>query len=294
MRMRQMLLLLVSVGWFASQAAAQQPFFIEMADPQFGMYTNNHGFAQETANLEFAIATANRLQPRFVVIAGDLVNKSGDPAQIAEYRRVTKQLTPDIPLYNVAGNHDVGNNPTAASLEAYRKNFGKDYYSFRSGEVVGIVLDSSIIQHPEQVPDEEIRQRDWLQQELKSATAHGARQIVIFQHIPWFLHDAEEPDQYFNIPHDIRARYLKIFADAGIHYVFAGHFHQNSEANVGALRMVTTGPVGKPQGNASSGLRIVTIGHGKLCDHYYGFGNLPNQVDGTVAAACEVAVVPTQ
>ena len=34
---------------------SQQPiFFVQMSDPQFGMYTNNHDFAQETANFEFA------------------------------------------------------------------------------------------------------------------------------------------------------------------------------------------------------------------------------------------------
>jgi serine/threonine-protein phosphatase CPPED1 len=129
--MRQMLTLFAVLGAIAATAPAQEPFFLQMADPQFGMYTNNVGFAQETANLEFAIATANRLHPAFVVMAGDLVNKSGDPAQVAEYLRVTHLLNPAIPLYNVAGNHDVGNSPTAASLEAYRKIFGKDYYTFR-------------------------------------------------------------------------------------------------------------------------------------------------------------------
>jgi serine/threonine-protein phosphatase CPPED1 len=94
----------------------QEPFFIQMSDPQFGMYTNNVGFKQETANLEFAIATANRLHPAFIVITGDLTNKPGDAAQIAEYLRVTHEIDPQIPVYNVAGNHDVGNIPTHESL----------------------------------------------------------------------------------------------------------------------------------------------------------------------------------
>jgi 3',5'-cyclic AMP phosphodiesterase CpdA len=175
MSLRQMLTLFVVLGSMAAKAPAQEPFFLQMADPQFGMYTNNVGFAQETANLEFAIATANRLRPAFVVMAGDLVNKGGDPAQIAEYLRVTHQLNPQIPLYNVAGNHDVGNSPTPASLEAYRRTFGKDYYTFRAGNLEGIVLNSGIIQHPEHVMEEEVRQREWLELELKRAQASGAR-----------------------------------------------------------------------------------------------------------------------
>ncbi len=37
-------------------------------------------FEHETVNLEFAIASANRLKPAFVVITGDLIN---DPASAA-------------------------------------------------------------------------------------------------------------------------------------------------------------------------------------------------------------------
>ena len=51
------------------------PTFIVMSDPQFGMFTQNRNFEHETANFEFAIATANRLKPAFVVVDGDLVNK---------------------------------------------------------------------------------------------------------------------------------------------------------------------------------------------------------------------------
>jgi len=265
----------------------QQPFFIQMSDPQFGMYTNNVGFKQETANLEFAIATANRLHPAFIVITGDLINKPGDASQIAEYLRVTHEIDPQIPVYNVAGNHDVGNIPTHESLQAYRRLFGKDYYSFRNGDMEGIVIDSSIIQHPEKVMDEEKTQREWLETELRAAKANGVKSIVVFQHIPWFLHTADEPDQYFNIPHDARARYLAILDGGGVRYNFAGHLHQNSEGREGFLTMVTTGPVGKPLGNASSGLRVIAIGEHGLCNQYFGLGNLPNQIDVKSFPACE-------
>jgi 3',5'-cyclic AMP phosphodiesterase CpdA len=238
-------------------ASAQDLFFLQMSDPQFGMYTANAGFAQESANLEFAIATANRLHPAFVVMSGDLVNKPRDKVQIEEYLRITHQLDPDIPLYAVAGNHDVGNVPTPESLAAYRKVFGKDYYSFRSGAMEGIVLNSSIIQHPEKVMEEETQQRKWLEGELKKAVAEHIRWVVVFQHIPWFLHNGDESDQYFNIPHEARNRYLKILKESGVQYDFAGHLHQNSLGKDGAFEMVTAGPIGKPLGDAVSGIRIL-------------------------------------
>src|ERR1700726_3738842 len=45
------------VAAFAQNTTAPDVFFLQMSDPQFGMYANNRDFAQETANYEFAIAT---------------------------------------------------------------------------------------------------------------------------------------------------------------------------------------------------------------------------------------------
>jgi hypothetical protein len=148
------------------------------------------------------------------------------------------------------------------------------------------VLNSSIIQHPEKVVDEEVRQREWLEEELKKAIAGHVQWIVIFQHIPWFLHSADEPDQYFNIPRETRSRYLKILKESGVRYDFAGHFHQNSVGKDDGFEMVTTGPIGKPLGDATSGIRIVSVSERGLCHRYYGLGNLPNQIDVKAFALC--------
>ncbi len=91
----------------AQTSAAPPFFFIQLSDPQFGMYTANKEFSQETANFEFAIATVNRLKPAFVIITGDLVNKPGDSAQMAEFQRIAARLDPNITLYNVAGSLNI-------------------------------------------------------------------------------------------------------------------------------------------------------------------------------------------
>src|SRR6266851_1470682 len=136
MRLRRLFLIL----WLTLKAQpAELNFFIQMSDPQFGMYSENKDFRQETINFEFAIATANRLRPNFVVICGDLINEAGNAAQAHEFHRIAAKLDPAIKLYNVAGNHDVGNQPTPATLAAYREKFGPDYYKFRSGDLEGYV-----------------------------------------------------------------------------------------------------------------------------------------------------------
>jgi 3',5'-cyclic AMP phosphodiesterase CpdA len=264
----------------ASIGHAESWYFIQMSDPQFGMYSNNKGFEQETANFEFAIANANRLKPAFVVVTGDLVNLPGDSAQIAEYRRIAAKLDPSIPLYNVAGNHDVENEPTPASLDAYRERFGRDYYSFSSHDMEGIVLNGSLIQAPAKAVEEADKQEQWLRQELAAAKTASVPHLAIFVHQPFFLESASEPDQYFNIPTETRRRYLTLFREYGVEHIYAGHYHRNSYGQVGKLEMVTTGPVGMALGTEGSGFRIVSVRDGVFDSRYFGLGFIPNSLAG--------------
>ena len=261
---------------FALHALGADPFFfLQASDPQFGMYTDNHDFRQETANWEFVIANTNRLRPAFLVVTGDLTNQPRDADQITEYHRINAKLDKSIHLYSVPGNHDVGNEPSAALLAAYRKNYGPDYYSFREGPVYGIVLNSSLLKAPANVKEEAARQEAWLEQELSKARAAGAMPLV-FQHIPFFLEKADEPDQYFNIPLQTRQRVLAMLHRGGVHGVFAGHYHRNSYGKDGELEMITTGPAGMPIGPDPSGVRIVEIKDGAMMQGYYSLGRLPN------------------
>jgi serine/threonine-protein phosphatase CPPED1 len=285
--MRALRLSLVVLGVFLgltvlrAQAPATPPFFfVQMSDPQFGMFTKDADFVQETANFELAIATMNRWKPAFVVITGDLVNKAGDAAQIAEYRRITAKLHRSIPLYSVPGNHDVENEPTPASVAAYVRRIGPDHYSFTARSLAGIVLNSSLIHTPKQAPALYDAQLSWLRSELSRLNSRGARHLVVFQHHPWFLENAEEADQYFNIPLERRREHLALFRDAGVKYLFSGHYHRNASGRAGEIEMTTTGPVGMPLGEGSqSGLRVVIVRDSGLTHRYYQLGELPNQID---------------
>ncbi len=62
------------------------------------MFTDNKSFEKENVHFTKAIQDANRLQPAFVVITGDLVNSAFDPAQIAEFKRISRQIDANIPL----------------------------------------------------------------------------------------------------------------------------------------------------------------------------------------------------
>ena len=58
-------------------------------------------------------------------------------------------------------------------------------------------------------------------------------------------------------------------------HIFAGHYHRNAFGKDGALEMVTTGPVGKPLGADSSGVRIVVIDRGRVAHFYYRLDSIP-------------------
>jgi 3',5'-cyclic AMP phosphodiesterase CpdA len=270
--------------WLSDESLSDaQPsnVFIVMADTQLGMseYSlplmllgatwRDDQFETDARLFESAVRSANELAPAFVIICGDLVNRVGHAGQIAEFKRIAASLDSNIPLYVVAGNHDVGSTPTPETLRAYRLAFGPDRYSFRKGGVHGIVLNSQLIDSPENVPDEAETQLSWLRGELERAKASGVKHIIVFQHQSLFLERPDEEDDYFNIASEARAVYLDLFRQAGVEAVFAGHYHRNAAGRDGALDMITTGPVGMPLGKDPSGFRIIEVLDDSLRHEYF-------------------------
>ncbi len=61
----------------------------------------------------------------------------------------------------------------------------------------------------------------------------------------------------------------------GTDVVFSGHYHNNALNIFGRVELVTTSAVGKPLGNAPSGMRIVKIYSDRIEHEYYGLDELP-------------------
>ncbi|MBI2284814.1 MAG: metallophosphoesterase [Bacteroidetes bacterium] len=268
-------------GCISARNAREETFsFIQMSDPQFGFFNENRSFEKETQNFTKAIQEANRLRPSFVIVTGDLVNRPFDTAQVRAYRSIIGGIAPGIPLYSVAGNHDVGNTPSLENIMAYNKEFGPDFYSFTKGPMLGIVLNSLYLSAPNNVKEKALEQESWLIRVLDSARQEWKRkQIMVFLHHPLFLETPNEKDGYFNIPLLTRKRYLSIFKKYGIRYVFAGHYHRNAFGKGSGIHMITTGPVGKPLGKDPSGFRIVTIKGKQVRHNYYDLNAVPDQLD---------------
>lgn len=60
---------------------------------------------------------------------------------------------------------------------------------------------------------------DWFDREIARAAldlqSHKIQHAVVFQHIPWFIDNPDEPTDYFNVDYDIRQKYLKLMGEAG-------------------------------------------------------------------------------
>lgn len=257
----------------------EQPFhFLILTDTQFGLYSWNKDFVRETANYEFAVSTVNRLKPGFVIILGDLVNQSGDPNQLREFKRITQEIDPAIPVYLLPGNRDLSDPPVLESLEAYRKNIGKDYYSFQTGPVYGIVLNSNLLISPEKLPNDYKKQLLWLKEELERAEKSGVPNIIIFQHHPYFIKEPQEEDSPSNIPMEVRKSILALLHAHNVHYIFAGHTHACSIGKDGDLEMTVTGPISIPFSEDGSGMRLVEVTKEGVHHRYYHFGRLPDKL----------------
>jgi serine/threonine-protein phosphatase CPPED1 len=249
-------------------------FFIQLTDPQMGMFDNNRGFEKETALLEKAVTGVNHLHPDFVIITGDFVHNTNSADQIKEFKRIVATIDPGIPVFLTPGNHDIGQNPDQKSLKNYRQNFGNDRFTFRHKGSALIGINTSFINA--RIDKQEQKQYKWLEKALKRN--RNAAHKILFCHFPFYNSTADEPESYSNIAPDYREKYLSFFKANGVDAVFSGHLHDNREFTFGNILLLTTSALGKPLGNAPSGLRIIKIYHDRIESNYYGIDELPEYV----------------
>jgi len=246
-------------------------FFIQIADPQL--------FWGPLVEWERAIEQVNRLKPAFVVVCGDLIQNPGSREQAQAYLKTAKKLDVNIPLYNVAGNHDIGNTPTPQTIQWYEKKFAKIWYSFTYKKSLFIILDTNIIKTPDKVSRLAQRQRQWLQKTLDTARKKNPRHIFVFTHFPLCLKSSDEADGYFNVPVMLRTELLQLLHKYQVTAVFSGHYHRNAYVNDHNLELITTSSSGKPLGDDPVGFRIVKVYPTHIEHSYYNYDELPEKVE---------------
>jgi serine/threonine-protein phosphatase CPPED1 len=252
--------------------------FVQGSDTQFGFMEDpgwggrgNMEWEEEKEQARRFVRCVNALSPapRFAVVCGDLVHAMPEgltPAarggmaaadrymdtkrrtkQNADFKDIMADLKYNIPLICVCGNHDVGDRPTPASLHAYQQDFGHDYFGFWCGGMRALVLNSQLLNDPQDSLEEGMAQISWLDAQLHANLEKPPKHCVIFQHIPWFIREEDETDGYFSLAPELREYWLPRMKEAGVSKIFCGHYHRNAGGTTkdGRLEVIVTSAVGR-------------------------------------------------
>jgi hypothetical protein len=266
-------------------------FFMQLTDPQFGMYEEPKPYPKETANFNLAIDHVNRLKPPFIVLTGDNVHGMSDTAQLNAFKKGLARLDPSIPVFQTPGNHDIGSVPTQPTINTWKSRSGPDRQAFVYNRCLFILLNSPLIKDSTGYALGFRQQRTWLDSVLNAADSKHHARIFIVQHHSYFLKTATEANGYSNIDMPRRTEYLTLFKKHNVTAVFAGHLHNTAEGKDGTLSMVTTGPVGKPLGTGISGLRIIKVYADSVRWPFYGLNAVPQKIDMPVTAITPLSII---
>lgn len=224
--------------------------------------TPESGWPYELDRLNRAIKVANRLQPDFVAVLGDMVMHWDNAQQRADVLSAFERLSPSIPVHWVPGNHDVGFDffaPTGETLESYRQDFGPDRYSFVAGPARFIAFNTPLIDKPESAPEETAQQIAWLEQELARPLPEGVQHTIAFAHHPPFIRDFYEEYGAYNLPEPGRSELINLLIEHGVRFFFTGHTHANIVTSHDELKVVATSSIGVSRHGHTSGYRLVRI-----------------------------------
>jgi predicted phosphodiesterase len=89
----------------------------------------------------------------------------------------------------------------------------------------------------------------------------------------------DEDEKYSNLSLESRQKYLPMFNDHNVRAIFSGHYHNNALATYGNIQLVTTSAVGKPLGEAPSGMRVVKIYKDRVEHEFFGLDELPDSIN---------------
>ena len=242
----------VAAVLLAGGCAQREWAFVHMTDTQIGFHDPSEGFLHSDTLMQRAVEAANALAPDLVFITGDMVDDAASETQNAIFERNLASLR--APVWYLPGNHDI-RGFTPERHDAYVALRGYDRFSFRHKGCAFIGIDSNCIKDGDAAAEAE--QWNWLTKQLRSA--RSARYIFVFLHCPIVRESIDEPEDYFNFSIPRRERYLRLFKDAGVDAVFAGHTHCPYQTEIDGIAFYTGTAVGNCLNHGRPGFNLVRI-----------------------------------
>ena len=245
---------------FAGESSETKPFtFAQLCDTQLGF----GGYEHDINSFKQAVKQINAFKPDFVVICGDLVHIPSDKS-FTDFKKIKDGLT--MPCYCAAGNHDVGNKPTPASLKRYRKVIGKDYYSFEHRGYTFVFTNTQLWKAP--VKDESEKHNAWVIQKLKEAKKKHSPVFVV-AHYPLYVKNPKEKELYYNLPLDKRKELLTLYEECGVVAVLAGHTHRTIINSYKGIQLVNGEATSKNFDNRPLGFRLWNVASPTAVKHEF-------------------------
>jgi len=179
--------------------------------------------------------------PDFAVGTGDLVLRGSDEGDWQAFFAVAADMLGRIPLYTVAGNHDLGRSGEEGRRmneilalwpgPADRPSWGH-WYSFDVADLHFVMLDSNAYESEEQLA--------WLRADLAAVRERGVRAIFAVTHHGPFARGPHGGDRY------AVENYVPVLVDSGVTLLFAGHDHLYQRGRMNGLDYIVTGGGGAP------------------------------------------------
>ena len=244
---------------------------VQIADAQLGFdaaikgqapgaeYVND--LTYESNLLVQAVEFVNGLNPDVVIFTGDQINLPENSEQWDAFNNIISNINDKVLVRHLPGNHDVYHVKGGIDLSPFASRYGEDRFVHRHDGVCLIGLNSNYIKYDD--PREE-EQFVWLEKTLSQL--EDGTVILIFCHHSFFLTDIDEGDSYFPIQKAKRKRYFDLFSKYGVHAVYAGHLHNNSEGEYNGVEMKTSTSSAYQLGDAQPSVRVIVIKDGVVSE----------------------------
>ena len=207
-------------------------------------YINSFGsmFDKFTSQVQKAISEHD-----LVINLGDLINETTVEEDIVRYKKANALLDVGVPVYNVAGNHDLNR----LSRQQLSEIFGmsKLYYSFDQGGYHHVVLDGSR-DEPKQLHRIDPKQLIWLKEDLEETDLP----VLIYCHYP--VDNQNLDSNYYFRKHPERG-FIRNKDEVGevfenskkVIAFFNGHLHFHHQEVINNIQYITLPSFSENNGN---------------------------------------------
>ena len=297
--------------------------FALLADPQFGMYNSaidggdGLDYQDEFDNFELTMEKLDAMEPKldFALILGDMTNqmpiggfRGNNPHNKSEgypgSHDVQAQAiiglmdSVDLPIFVLPGNHDIGNDFNQTALDTYERDFGLDYYYFKTEDAVFMNMEAEYFRSEfASMPEKTDEEWAWIERKFQDWSLDETIKKVFFNsHYALFLEDVDE-QKGTSWPKDNRDKLLELVEiyfnsiNKPV-YFYSGHTHTGGDTNefMKNMNAVSTTKILDDEGKAiglevakHGGVRLVKSNQDKVISEWFETSEIPGSypaVDG--------------